>query len=146
MADSLFKNPIVSTLLVGAKPAMDIMGGMQQSTLLKTQAQQAELQARQEELKGREQADKIRRSLQATLATQNAVFASRGISTRSGTPVTLGNVSRNEASQDIETAQFNSGQSAFAKRSEAAQLRSSASAAKMAGFGKAFGTLLEVAR
>jgi hypothetical protein len=114
-----------------------IFGGQQQAAVYKAQGVQNELAARQEELKGRDQADKIRRSLQSTLASQNAAFASRGISLASGTPVNLGNVSKTEASYDIQTAQFGAGMSAAAERGTGAQNKISAGAAKLSGYGSA---------
>lgn len=114
---------LLSTGLTAASAFGQIMGGYQSGAVYKAQAQQAELAAKQEELKGREQADKIRRGLQATLASQNAAFAARGISSASGTPIVLGNVSRTEAARDIETAQFGANIGAAALRGEASQYR-----------------------
>lgn len=114
-----------------------IVGGNQQAAVSKAQAAQYALSARQEELKGREQADMIRRSLQASLASQNAIYAARGVSTRTGTPVTIGNVSRTEASRDIETAQFNAGMSAGAERLRATQAKIEGKSAKTAGYSAA---------
>lgn len=119
--------------------AGSILGGFQQAGAYKAQAQQSELAARAEELKGREQADKIRRSLQATLASQNAAFAARGVSIGSGTPVNISNVSRTEAAADIEAAQFGSTMSAGSLRSQGGIYRQYGSAAKIGGFTSAFG-------
>ncbi len=129
--------PFVSGAFSLLSAGSALMGGSQQAAVYKAQGVQNELAARQEELRGRDQADKIRRSLQATLASQNAAFASRGISLASGTPVNLGNVSKNEASYDIQLAQFGSGMSAAAERGNAAQNKMSAGAAKIAGYGSA---------
>jgi hypothetical protein len=113
------------------------MGGQQQAASYKAQAQQSQFAARQEELKGRQQADNIRRSLQATLASQNAAFSARGISLSSGTPLNLANVSKSEASNDIQIAQFGAAQSAGALRSQAGQQKIQASSAKVAGYTQA---------
>lgn len=125
---------LLSPALNAASAFGAISGGLQQAAISKAQAQQYQLQARQEELRGREEADRIRRTLQANLATQNAIFSARGISPNSGTPVTLGTASRTAASRDIETAQFNASQAAGASRSRAAQSRIEGSAAKTAGY------------
>jgi hypothetical protein len=126
------------TLLSGALTAASVFGqfksGQMASVQAKAQSDQYELSARQEELKGRDQADRIRRSLQATLASQNAAFASRGINLGSGTPVALGNVSKSEASRDIELAQFGTGMNAAAERGNAAQARMSGKAAKIESY------------
>jgi hypothetical protein len=97
---------LISGGLTAASAFGSVMGGYQQNNTYKAQTAQSELAAKTEELKGREQADKIRRSLQATLASQNAIFSARGISLSSGTPVNIGNVSRSEAAMDVENAQF----------------------------------------
>lgn len=126
------------TLLSGALTAASafgsIMGGSQQNAAYKAQAKQYELSARQEELKGRDQADKIRRSLQATLATQRAAWGARGVSSTGGTPVNLAAQSSNDASYDIQLAQFGAGMAAGADRGNGAQARISGSAAKMKGY------------
>lgn len=132
---------VVGAGLTAASAFGSIMGGSQQNAVYKAQAQQYELSARTEELKGREQADKIRRGLQATLASQNAAFAARGISLSSGTPINLGNVSKSEASKDIEDAQFNASMAAGADRLSAVQSRISGKAAVTSGYGSAASTL-----
>lgn len=125
---------MLSTGLTAASAFGSIMGGSQQSAVYKAQARQSELAARQEELKGRDQADKIRRTLQSTLASQNAAFAARGISPNSGTPLSIANDSKTQAGYDIETAQFGSGMAAATERAQAAQYRISASAARTTGY------------
>jgi len=134
-----------SSLLSGALTAASAFGQIQAgraaSAESKFTARQYELSARAEELKGREQADKIRRSLQATLAAQNAAFSARGIALGSGTPVALGNVSKTEASRDIENAQFGANVSAAADRGNAAQSRINARTLAMKGYTSAAGTL-----
>lgn len=134
-----------SSLLSGALTAASAFGQIQAgraaSAESKFTARQYELSARAEELKGREQADKIRRSLQATLASQNAAFASRGISLGTGTPVALAGVSKTEASRDIENAQFGANVSAAAERGNAAQARITARTEAMKGYTGAAGAL-----
>ena len=133
-----------SIIGTGLSVASALSGGSQQSAMYKAQAAQSELAARQEELKGRDQADKIRRSLQSTLASQNAAFAARGISLNSGTPVSLGAQSKNDASYDIQVAQFGSGMSAAAERGNAAQNRISAKSAKISSYGTAATSLYKM--
>lgn len=133
------------SLLSGAFTAASAFGQIQAgraaSAESKFTARQYELSARAEELKGREQADKIRRSLQATLASQNAAFSARGISLGSGTPVALAGVSKTEASRDIENAQFGANVSAAAERGNAAQARITARTEAMKGYTGAAGAL-----
>ena len=134
---------LLSPLMTIGSAVGQISSGMQQSAIYKAQAQQYQLAAKQEELRGREQADRIRRSLQANLASQNAIFSARGIATGMGTPVTLARKSMTEAGADIETAMFSAGQSAGALRSQAAQSKISASSAMTSGFAGAAGKLYE---
>ena len=116
---------LISSGLTAASAFGQIAGGFQENAVYKAQARQSELAAKAEELKGREQADKIRRALQATLASQNAAFAARGISGVSGTPVRLGSVSSNEAARDIELAQFGGQYSGATERAQARIYRAS---------------------
>ncbi len=133
--------PSIGTVMTAAGAFGSIMSGQQQAAVAKAQASQYALAAKQEELKGREQADNIRRSLQATLATQNAAFAARNISLGSGSAVNLANVSKSQASQDIQTAQFGADMSAAALRGQAGQSMIDASTAKIRGYTGA-GTVL----
>ena len=132
---------LIGTGLTALSAFGSIMGGQQDAAVYKAQARQSEMSAKTEELKGREQADRIRRSLQATLASQNAAFGARGISLNSGTPVNIGNVSRSEASRDIENAQFNSNMSAAQERAQGSQYRIMGRAARTSGYMQAASTL-----
>jgi hypothetical protein len=126
--------PSIGSVLSFGSAIGSIMGGGQEAAVYKAQAKQSELAARTEELKGRDQANKIRDSLRATLASQNAAFAARGISLNSGTPLNLANQSKTQASMDIETAQFGSTMAAEAERGTAQQQRMSASSARTKGY------------
>lgn len=110
-----------------------IAGGIQGAGVSKIQARQAELAARQEELKGRETAAQIRRGLSASLASQNAIFAARGISPV-GTPQTIAGQSTSQAARDIDIARFGATQSAGALRSQAQQYEIEGKAKKVEGF------------
>jgi hypothetical protein len=143
---------LIGAGLTAASAFGSIMSGNQQAGIYKAQAAQSELSARTEELKGRDQADKIRRGLQSTLASQNAIFAARGISLSGGTPLNIGNQSRTEAARDIELAQFGAGISAAQERAQGQQYRMSARGARTSGYinaatslaagGSSFGSLL----
>lgn len=128
---------IGGSLLTGLSIASSISGGMQQNAIAKSQAEQYQLAARQETLKGREQADQIRRSLQATLASQNAAFSARGVALNSGTPFNIASQSMTQASRDIDVARFGAGQSAAALRAQGQQSKIEGRAAMMQGFGQA---------
>lgn len=134
---------VVGALATAGSIVGTLQAGRQTAASNKAQAQQYELSARQEVLKGREQADNIRRSLQSTLASQNAAFAARGISLNGGTPANLATVSRTNASRDIETAQFGAGMASAAQTGQAAQSRIAASAAKTSSYATAAGSLIK---
>lgn len=122
-----------------------IAGGFQGAAVSKMQTRQAELAAKQEELKGRETAATIRRQLNASLASQNAIFAARGIAP-GGTTQTISNESSSQAARDIEIARFGAAQSAGALRSQAQQYQVEGSAKKLSGFadaGKSFYSLVK---
>ena len=126
-----------STLFSLGSAFGQVQSGMQQAAVFKGQSRQYELAARQEELRGREQADRIRRSLQANLASQNAIFAARGVAPTSGSAVGIANRSRTEAGLDIENTMFNAGQSSYQQRAQAQQAKMQGSAARTSGYMKA---------
>lgn len=135
----------IGTLLSVGSAISSIAGGFQGDAVSKMQARQAELAARQEELKGRETAATIRRQLNASLASQNAIFAARGIAP-SGTTQTIANESASAAARDIDIARFGATQSAGALRTQAQQYQIEGSAKKFAGFadaGKQFYSLVK---
>lgn len=129
--------PSAGTLLSVGSAASSIMGGSQGAAVSKMQARQAELSARQEELKGREQAAQIRRQLSASLASQNAIFAARGINPTMGTPRVLSQESASQAARDIDITRFGAAQSAGALRSQAKQYQIEGSSKRFEGFAKA---------
>lgn len=128
--------PSIGTVLSAGSAISSIMGGQQGAAVSKMQSQQAQLAARQEELKGRETAASIRRNLSASLASQNAIFAARGIAP-SGTPMTIANESKSAAARDIDLARFGAGQSAGALRTQAQQYQIEGQAKKIGGFADA---------
>jgi hypothetical protein len=137
--------PFVGSLFTAGSAFGQIQAGRQSAAISSAQARQYELQARQEELRGREQADAIRRSLQASLASQRAIFGARGINPNTGSPLVLSQQSRTEAGADIETAMYNSGATAEARRMQGAQSRLEGKVARSAGYQEA-GTTLYGAR
>lgn len=139
ISSSISALPSIGAVATGLSGLSAIQSGQAQSVSFKAQAQQSEMAARQEEIRGRQQADQIRRGLQSALSAQNAIFAARGINPNTGTPRALAQKSMRAAGQDIETSMFNTGMNVAQERSQAAQLRTSASQAKMASYGEATG-------
>lgn len=109
--------------LVGVSAAASLIGGIQGFQASKMQAKQAELASRQEELRGRQSALAVKSNLEKTLASQNAIFAARGISLSSGTPTTLSQQSIKQASYDIDAARFGAGQASDALKAQARQYK-----------------------
>ena len=126
----------VGTILSVGSAVSSIAGGMQANQTAKIQARQLELAGRQEELKGRDDAVRIKQRLNAALASQNAIFGARGLAP-SGTPTILRSEASNQASQDIELARFNAGQSASAMRTQALQVKQDGKGELLKGFGSA---------
>lgn len=114
--------------------ATALQAGRVQAAAYKSQAQQYELSAKAEELKGRDQADKIRRNLQSTLASQNAAFGARGIGLGSGTVRSLATQSMSDASSDISRAQFGAGYNAESARIMGAESRIAARQARVQSY------------
>lgn len=133
----------ITPALSVASAVGQVSAGYQANTVAQTQARQLEISARQEEVRGRQEADKIRRALNATLASQRAAFAARGINPNTGTPLVLATESRSAAAQDIQDAQFNAQSAATQKRLEGVQSRIQGGAAKTAGYTSAAGTLYQ---
>lgn len=132
---------LLSGGLTAASMFGSIAGGFQESAILKYQAKQSDLNASYEKLKGRQQALTIKRQLTQDLASQNAIFTSRGVLTGEGSALAAQESSRQNASDDIETARFGADMNAAAETAQAAQYRSAASTAKLSGFmsaGKTF--------
>lgn len=110
-------------VLVGAGTTASLIGMAQGYEASKMQAKQAELASRQEELRGRQSALAVKSNLEKTLASQNAIFAARGISLSSGTPTTLSQQSIKQASYDIDAARFGAGQASDALKAQARQYK-----------------------
>jgi hypothetical protein len=122
-----------TALLVGSA-GMSILSGVQGQMVSKAQSQQAQLAARQEELKGREQANQIRRNLSQALASQNAIFAARGINPTTGTARVISQESMSQAARDVDITRFGATQAAGALRSQAQQYKIEGNAKLMSGF------------
>lgn len=123
----------VGSLLSFGSAAGSILGGFQGQATSNMQARQAELSAKQEELKGRETAATIRRQLSSSLASQNAIFAARGINPN-GMTRTIANESSSQAARDINIAQFGATQAAGALRSQSQQYKIEGKAKVLSGF------------
>jgi hypothetical protein len=84
------------------------MGGMQQSQSYKFQAAQAKMQGRQFEIEALQQSNDIKRRMLSDLASANANYSARGVSTSSGTPQQAATEAIRVANRNVSIAQ-NSG-------------------------------------
>ena len=127
--------------LTGAGTLLQARGSDVQSESLVVQARQQELAGRTEELRGRQQALRISQQRDRDLASTNAIFASRGIVTSSGTPAQAQVESRRQASEDIEIARFGGDTAGTAARITGESLRTEADATRTAGRARALRTV-----
>lgn len=132
---------IASVGLTAASAFSSIQAGSQQAAGLRIQARQAELNARAERLEGKRQAAAIRDQLESDLASQNALFAARGVLQGEGSAEAARVVSQENASRDIDLARFNTDINALNAEQRAANLRADAKAAKSAGIFEGISTI-----
>lgn len=109
--------------LTGAGALATVGAGQMQKSMYNQQAQQANLNARLEGLRGRQEALQLKEQRDANLASINAIYASRGGLTSSGTAARAMDVSRKNAADDIDLAMFNSTMSQQQMRQQASNLR-----------------------
>lgn len=138
--------PTMGTALgfAGAGLAMfsALSGGNQEAKSMSLYAKQSELQARSELAKGREKALLLREQLESDLASQNTIFASRGVNMREGSVRSIQDSTRRYASDDITNTLLGSKTLAQSKMFEAQQYKSQGSSAQSSGMMGAFGALL----
>lgn len=132
---------VASVGLTAASAFSSIQAGNQQAAGLQLQARQAELNARAERLRGRQQATLIQEQLNKDLASQNAIFAARGVLQGEGSAEAAQETAKANASRDIDLARFNADQAAFSAEQRASNARSDASAARTGGFISALDTV-----
>ena len=132
---------IPAVAIAAIQAAISIKSGLDQSASLVEQSKQAKLNARFEKIKGRDQALQIKEQLENDLASQNAIFASRGSLSGEGSALAALNVSKANATRDIDIARFNTEINVQNANSRAANLRGQASASLLKGISGAFGSI-----
>lgn len=124
---------VLSTSAKVGGAGLSLLGSIGEANELKFIAQQQDLAAASEKIKATEKANVIRQSLIEDLASQNALFASRGVGLNSGTAFSAFSQSSINAGRAIESVK-NVGDI------QAGQLRSQAKLSRRAARGKiAFG-------
>lgn len=124
---------LLSLGMTGIGALGSISGGMQQSAMYKQQAEQAGINAQLEGLKGRQEALAIKKQRDQNLASINATYAARGGYVGSGTPAQAIIESRRNATNDINTAQFNSSMTQSQLRAQSSNYKQEASSARTGG-------------
>ncbi|MGB0817416.1 MAG: hypothetical protein ACPGQQ_00825 [Candidatus Puniceispirillaceae bacterium] len=132
---------VLSVGLTAASAFSSFSAGNQQSESLLLQSQQASLNARAERLEGRRQSLAIQEQLDADLASQNAIFAARGVLQGEGSAEAAKEAATKNATRDIELARFNADVNAGNAETRAAIAESDAAAAKKKGVFDAVGTI-----
>lgn len=132
---------IASVGLTAASAFSSIQAGNAESANLKVQARQADLNARTDALRGKQEAAAISDQLNRDLASQNALFGARGLVQSEGSAQAAQEVSRLNASRDIDLARFDAETAAANSKQQSANLKSDAKAAKKSGFLQAVNTI-----
>ena len=144
LADSVARvlgSSLLSGLLTGASAFSSVQAGNMQAGLMNLQGQEADLNARMETLKGRQQALLIKNNLDKDLASQNAIFASRGLLAGEGSAEAAAEESKKNAEEDINVANFGAEMGSESDKLRAAQYRIEAKAARKTGVTDAIGTI-----
>ena len=132
---------IASVGLTAASAFSSLSAGNQQAASLNLQARQAGLNAQAERLEGRRQALAIQDQLDRDLASQNALFAARGVLQGEGSAEAAAQTAKDNATKDIDLARFNTDMNALNAEQRGANARADASAAKSQGIFDAISTV-----
>jgi hypothetical protein len=132
---------IASVGMTAASSFGSLSAGSAQADALNIQARQSSLNARTERLEGRRQSLAIQEQLDKDLASQNAIFAARGVLEGEGSAEAASEAAKKNASRDINLARFNSELTALSDDQSAANSRADAKAAKQQGIFDAVGAL-----
>lgn len=132
---------VLSLGLTAASAFGSMQAGKQEAAAFNLQSDQATLNARMERLSGKQQAKDIQGQLDRDLASQNALFAARGVLAGEGSAAAARDVAKATASESISRAQFGAEIGALNAEQRASLSRSKASSAKSAGVTRALGTI-----
>lgn len=119
--------------LTAASAFGSLSSGQQQASSLNLQARQADLNARTEKLEGKRKSLALQEQLDRDLASQNALFATRGILQGEGSALAAEEKARENATSDINLAVFGSDIAAGNAQQRGSNLRADATAAKSKG-------------
>lgn len=126
--------------------SMSTIGGISQyAAMMQDQARWADIQARQEELRGLQESNKIKQSLIATMAAQNARWGFAGIDIGSGTPVAAQEAAAREADYQLDTSRDMAAIRAASRRATASRLRTTARSLRSEGYVRGGTSLLRAA-
>lgn len=131
----------VSAGLTAASAFASVQAGNEEAAGLKLQERQAGLNSRLERLEGKRKSLAIQGQLDKDLASQNAIFASRGALAGEGSAAAAEAAAKTEATKGIKAAQFGSELKALSAEQRAENLRIEAKSAKTRGKLKAVSTI-----
>jgi len=110
-----------------------LASGSQQSQSFKFQQAQAKMQSRQFEIEALQNSNEIKRRMLSDLASANAGYASRGVSTSSGTPQQAATEAIRVANRNVSIAQNNGAMNSSLSNLQAGQYGSAAGSAYNTG-------------
>jgi hypothetical protein len=134
----------IATSLAALSAGSAIMGGVQQGKAFKAQAKFQEFEATQARIQGQQQENDLKEMLLEDLAANNAHFGFAGLDITSGTPVDIQRKVRRDATRQFATSRTNTGFAVEGRRIAAGQSMTKARQARIGGFTRASGSLLEL--
>lgn len=124
-----------------ASAATGVLSGYQQKQASETQADQARLNARLESLQGQQQALDIQRALRSDLASQEAMFAARGVLQGEGSAMAAQSIARQNANASIDSAMFNASMRRDNAMQRASNLEQQGQSAFLGSIAQGIGTI-----
>lgn len=135
----------LALIAAGMQLAGGIMGGMEQSRALKSQAKELTRQAGEYERIGAQESETIRKQGRSVVGEAVTSLASSGIITNTGTAQEIRDYIKNNAAFDAMTAVMDRSNQAYSARLQAASARRQARSAILGGIlgggGAALGTM-----
>ena len=135
----------LALIAAGMQMAGGIMGGLEQSRALKSQASELKRQANELERTGAQESEIIRKQGRSVVGEAVTSLASSGIVTNTGTAQEIRDYITNNAAFDAMTAVMDRSNQAYSARKQAASARRQARSAILGGLlgggGAALGTM-----
>ena len=124
----------LALIAAGMQAAGGIMGGIEQSRALKSQASELKRQANELERTGAQESEIIRKQGRSVVGEAVTSLASSGVVTNTGTAQEIRDYITNNAAFDAMTAVMDRANQAYSARKQAASARRQARSAILGGF------------